>query len=72
MLVNRGLLAVAQRLELGVVATNAVRFATPEDALAHTVLGAIRGDHISPGLARALASVAAGGRVTLPTRISPT
>jgi hypothetical protein len=27
---NRGLLAVAQRLELGVVATNAVRFATPK------------------------------------------
>jgi DNA polymerase-3 subunit alpha len=41
-LVNRGLLSVAQRLELGVVAANAVRFATPEDALAHTVLGAIR------------------------------
>jgi hypothetical protein len=40
--INRGLLAVAQHLELGVVATNAVRFATPEDALAHTVLRAIR------------------------------
>jgi hypothetical protein len=48
--VNRGLLAIAQRLELGVVATNAVRFATPEDALDHTVLGAIRGGRRADGL----------------------
>src|SRR5919201_1402136 len=41
-LANRGLIQVAQRLELPVVATNAVRYATPEDALAHTVLSAIR------------------------------
>ena len=49
-LINRGLLAVAQRLELGVVATNAVRFATPEDALAHTVLSAMRGGKRADGL----------------------
>jgi hypothetical protein len=49
-IVNRGLLAIAQRLELGVVATNAVRFATPEDALAHTVLGAMRGGRRADGL----------------------
>jgi DNA polymerase-3 subunit alpha len=48
--VNRGLLAIAQRLELDVVATNAVRFATPEDALPHTVLGAIRGGRRAEGL----------------------
>jgi DNA polymerase-3 subunit alpha len=42
-LVNRGLLSLAEKLDLPVVATNAVRFATPEDALAHSVLGAIRG-----------------------------
>jgi DNA polymerase III alpha subunit len=48
--VNRGLLAIAQRLELGVVASNAVRFATPEDALPHTVLGAIRGGRRADGL----------------------
>jgi DNA polymerase-3 subunit alpha len=47
--VNRGLLAIAQRLELDVVATNAVRFATPEDALPHTVLGAIRGGRRAEG-----------------------
>lgn len=48
--VNRGLLAIAQRLELAVVATNAVRVASPEDALAHTVLGAIRGGRRADGL----------------------
>src|SRR5262249_39536778 len=48
--VNRGLLAIAQRLELDVVATNAVRFATPEDALPQTVLGAIRGGRRADGL----------------------
>jgi DNA polymerase III subunit alpha len=40
-LVNRGLIALAQRMELPLVATNAVRFATPDDALAHKVLEAI-------------------------------
>jgi DNA polymerase III alpha subunit len=40
-LVNRGLIAIAQRMELPLVATNAVRFATPDDALAHKVLDAI-------------------------------
>jgi DNA polymerase III subunit alpha len=56
--INRGLLAVAQRLELGVVATNAVRFATPEDALAHTVLSAIRGAKRADGV---LNQASAGG-----------
>jgi DNA polymerase III alpha subunit len=40
-LVNRGLIAIAQRMELPLVATNAVRFATPDDALAHKVLEAV-------------------------------
>jgi DNA polymerase-3 subunit alpha len=40
-LVNRGLVAIAQRMELPLVATNAVRFARPDDALAHKVLEAI-------------------------------
>ncbi|MBV9601768.1 MAG: PHP domain-containing protein [Chloroflexi bacterium] len=48
--VNRGLLAVAQHLELGVVATNAVRFATPEDALAHSVLSAMRAGRRADGV----------------------
>ncbi|MBV9577969.1 MAG: PHP domain-containing protein, partial [Chloroflexi bacterium] len=47
---NRGLLAVAQHLELGVVATNAVRFATPEDALAHTVLSGMRAGRRADGV----------------------
>src|SRR5436309_13798266 len=34
-LVNRGLIAIAERMELPLVATNAVRFATADDALAH-------------------------------------
>jgi hypothetical protein len=48
--VNRGLLGVAQRLELDVVATNAVRFATAEDTLPRTVLGAIGGGRRADGL----------------------
>src|SRR5579859_1197582 len=40
-LVNRGLVAIAQRMELPLVATNAVRFARPDDALAHEILEAI-------------------------------
>ena len=39
-LVNRGLIALAQRLELPLVATGGVRFARPEDALAHKFLEA--------------------------------
>src|SRR5579859_5731216 len=41
-LVNRGLVAIAQRLDLPLVATGGVRFARPEDALAHKLLEAIR------------------------------
>jgi DNA polymerase III subunit alpha len=41
-LVNRGLLALGERLEVPVVATNAVRYARPEDALAATVLESVR------------------------------
>jgi DNA polymerase-3 subunit alpha len=40
-LVNRGLIAIAQRMDLPLVATNAVRFARPDDALAHKILEAI-------------------------------
>jgi DNA polymerase III subunit alpha len=40
-LVNRGLVALAQRLDLPLVATNAVRFARARDALAHEVLQAM-------------------------------
>jgi len=40
-LVNRGLVALAQRMELPLVATGGVRFARPEDALAHKFLEAI-------------------------------
>ena len=61
-MLNRGLLAVAQRLELGVVATNAVRFATPEDALAHTVLSAIRGGKRADGL---MSQAGVGGDVPM-------
>jgi DNA polymerase-3 subunit alpha len=39
--VNRGLIAIAQRMELPLVATNAVRFAAPDNALAHKVLEAV-------------------------------
>jgi DNA polymerase III alpha subunit len=37
-LVNRGLVAIAHRMDLPVVATGGVRFALPEDALAHQLL----------------------------------
>jgi DNA polymerase III subunit alpha len=40
-LVNRGLVALAQRLDLPLVATNTVRFARARDALAHEVLQAM-------------------------------
>jgi hypothetical protein len=40
-LVNRGLIGIAQRMDLPLVATGGVRFARPEDALAHTMLEAI-------------------------------
>jgi DNA polymerase-3 subunit alpha len=40
-LVNRGLVALAQRLDLPLVATNAVRFARARDSLAHAVLQAM-------------------------------
>ncbi|MBV9580422.1 MAG: hypothetical protein JO057_17715, partial [Chloroflexi bacterium] len=60
--INRGLLAVAQRLELGVVAANAVRFATPEDALAHTVLSAMRAGRGADGV---LNQASAGGDVPM-------
>jgi DNA polymerase-3 subunit alpha len=40
-LVNRGLLAIAQRMDLPLVATGGVRFARPEDALAHKLLEAV-------------------------------
>ncbi len=40
-LVNRGLVAIAQRMDLPLVATGGVRFARPEDALAHKLLEAI-------------------------------
>src|SRR5438105_862637 len=39
-LVNRGLVALAQRTELPLLATGGVRFARPEDALAHKFLEA--------------------------------
>jgi len=40
-LVNRGLVAIAQRMDLPMVATGAVRFARPADALAHKLLEAL-------------------------------
>jgi DNA polymerase-3 subunit alpha len=46
-LVNRGLVAIAQRMELPLVATNAVRFAFPDEALAFKLLEAIgRGEAV--------------------------
>jgi DNA polymerase III alpha subunit len=41
-LVNRGLVATAQRMDLPLVATGAVRFALPQGAMAHKLLEAIR------------------------------
>jgi DNA polymerase III subunit alpha len=40
-LVNRGLVAIARRMDLPLVATGGVRFARPEDALTHQLLEAI-------------------------------
>ncbi len=51
-LVNRGLVALAQRLDLPVVATNAVRFARARDALAHQVLGAMARGRVAEGVVR--------------------
>ncbi len=49
-LVNRGLVAIAQRMELPLVATNAVRFVRPEDALSHKLLEAIGHGSIANGI----------------------
>jgi DNA polymerase-3 subunit alpha len=49
-LVNRGLVAIAQRMELPLVATNAVRFVRREDALAHKLLEAIGRGSIADGI----------------------
>lgn len=55
-LVNRGLVAIAQRMDLPLVATGGVRFARPEDALAHQLLEAIgrstRADGVLGGAGR--------------------
>jgi DNA polymerase-3 subunit alpha len=52
-LVNRHVIAVGQRLDLPLVATGAVRFATPADALAHTALEAIAANKKVAGLVEA-------------------
>jgi DNA polymerase-3 subunit alpha len=49
-LVNRGLVAIGQRMQLPLVATNAVRFVRPEDALAHKVLEAIGHGSVADGM----------------------
>src|SRR5919201_345077 len=49
-LINHGLVVVSERLELPLVATNAVRFARPEDALAHAVLEAMAQGRTTDGL----------------------
>lgn len=51
-LVNRGLVALAQRLDLPVVATNAVRFARARDAFAHQVLCAMGRGRVAEGVVR--------------------
>src|SRR5579859_2913968 len=51
-LVNRGLVALAQRLDLPLVATNAVHFARARDALAHEVLRAIAKGRRTEGVVR--------------------
>jgi DNA polymerase III alpha subunit len=48
-LVNRGVMALAERLEVPVVSTKAVRFARAEVALSSAVLTAIRGGIRSDG-----------------------
>ena len=50
---NRHVIAVGQRLDLPLVATGAVRFATPADALAHTALEAIAANKKVAGLVEA-------------------
>src|SRR5688500_2522889 len=60
-LVNRALVGVADRLDLPVVATNAVRFATPRQSLAATVLGSIAQGRRMRGL------VTNSGRTDVPT-----
>jgi DNA polymerase-3 subunit alpha len=57
-LANLGLVALAERLDLPVVATNAVRFATREQALAHHLLGVIGGAR------RAAGAISAAGRAS--------
>jgi DNA polymerase-3 subunit alpha len=49
-LVNRGLVALAQRMEVPMVATGGVRFARPEAALAHQLLEAIGRGNRSDGV----------------------
>jgi DNA polymerase-3 subunit alpha len=49
-LVNRGLVAIAERMELPLVASNAVRFARPDDALSHQVLEAIGRGTVAAGV----------------------
>ena len=51
-LINRGLVALAERLELPIVATNAVRFARPQHALAHRVLEAMAQGRRADGVLR--------------------
>src|SRR5919202_667603 len=51
-LINCGLVALAERLELPIVATNAVRFARPQDALAHRVLEAMAQGRRADGVLR--------------------
>ena len=52
-LVNRHVITLAQRLDLPLVATGAVRFATPADALAYTTLEAIGANKKVAGLVEA-------------------
>ena len=49
-LVNRGLIALAQRMELPLVATNAVRFARPDEALTHKLLESIGRGAMADGM----------------------
>src|SRR5262249_51529908 len=49
-LINRGLVAIAERMELPLVATNAVRFARSDDALSHQVLEAIGRGTVASGI----------------------
>ena len=51
-LINHGLVALAERLDLPLVATNAVRFARPQDGLAHRVLEAMHHGRRADGVLR--------------------